>query len=304
MADRLTNMFKETIEAKGVRFALEMKDFDEYCLVGDETRLCQVLINFLSNAQKFTSEGEVTVTFRQMLKENGRMDFMVNVHDTGIGMKHEFLEKIFLPFEQESVNITSKYGGSGLGMAITDNIVRIMGGTIVIDSMQGKGSDFNVFLSLPLATAEESSAIPAPAAAALPEEFTYSGKHILLAEDNEINAEIAEDILTGEGAIVEIAHDGREAVDMFAESALSHYDLVLMDVQMPRLNGRQAAQEIRNLSRPDAQTVCIFALSADAFVEDKRLSIEMGMDGHFPKPVDFGAMKKEIGKAMIARSKK
>lgn len=300
IGEKLDNMFRETVEGKGVKFSVEMQNFDTYYLMGDETRLCQVLINFLSNASKFTSEGEISVTFRQMFKENGKVDFMVKVHDTGIGMEPEFLERIFRPFEQESTGITYKYGGSGLGMAITDNIVRLMGGNIIINSLPGQGSDFNVFLSLPAADEEQIKLIEdkdvkeQKSAKA----FSYEGRHILLAEDNDINAEITVDILEDEGAKVDVAKNGRLAVEMFQQSDVGYYDFILMDVQMPELDGRSAAKQIRQLSRADAQKIYIFALSADAFVEDKRRSIECGMDAHFAKPIDFKAMKESIGKIM------
>lgn len=229
------------------------------------------------------------------------MDLLIKVHDTGIGIDPAFLEKIFLPFEQESRKITRKYGGSGLGMAITDSIVRIMGGTIVINSMPGSGSDFSVFLSLPLADAAQIRQIqPAPVRRHASEtaEFTYAGKHILLAEDNEINAEIAVDILQEEGAAVDVAENGKIAVEMFAASPEHYYDLILMDVQMPEMNGREAAKAIRELSRTDAASVYIFALSADAYVEDERMSRAYGMDGHFAKPVDYQKMKREIAEIM------
>ena len=305
IANKLRNMFQETVEAKNVRFSVTFQDFDTYYVIADDIRLCQVLTNLVSNAVKFTAKGEITVTFQKMLQEKERMDFLIKVHDTGIGIEPAFLEKIFLPFEQESRNITKKYGGSGLGMAITDNIVRIMGGTIVINSMPGNGSDFNVFLSLPLATEEQIRQIPVEE---MPEEvqesadYTFAGKQILLAEDNEINAEIAVDILEEEGASVDVAGNGKIAVEMFENSPVNHYDLILMDVQMPERNGREAASDIRRLDRADAKTVLIFALSADAYVEDKRLSRSYGMDGHFAKPVDFQKMKTEIGE--IIRQKK
>lgn len=305
IANKLRNMFQETVEAKNVRFSVTFQDFDTYYVIADDIRLCQVLTNLVSNAVKFTAKGEITVTFQKMLQEKERMDFLIKVHDTGIGIEPAFLEKIFLPFEQESRNITKKYGGSGLGMAITDNIVRIMGGTIVINSMPGNDSDFNVFLSLPLATEEQIRQIPVEE---MPEEvqesadYTFAGKQILLAEDNEINAEIAVDILEEEGASVDVAGNGKIAVEMFENSPVNHYDLILMDVQMPERNGREAASDIRRLDRADAKTVLIFALSADAYVEDKRLSRSYGMDGHFAKPVDFQKMKTEIGE--IIRQKK
>lgn len=300
IAEKLRNMFKDNVESKGVRFEVSFQDFDTYCLVGDETRLSQVLINFVSNAVKFTSSGEITITFRQMFKKNGKVDFMVKVHDTGTGIKPDFLNKIFRPFEQESANISNQYGGSGLGMAITDNIVRIMGGNIVINSMPGQGSDFNVFLSLPEASEQQTAEVSGRRELNIAdsEEFSYSGKRILLAEDNDINAEITVDILESEGAKVDVAANGQIAVDMFEKSSEGYYDFILMDVQMPVLNGRDAAVKIRKLDRSDAKKICIFALSADAFVEDKRRSIEIGMDGHFSKPVDFNAMKESIGNIM------
>ena len=162
-----------------------------------------------------------------------------------------------------------------------------------------------MFLSLPLATEEQIRQIPVEE---MPEEvqesadYTFAGKQILLAEDNEINAEIAVDILEEEGASVDVAGNGKIAVEMFENSPVNHYDLILMDVQMPERNGREAASDIRRLDRADAKTVLIFALSADAYVEDKRLSRSYGMDGHFAKPVDFQKMKTEIGE--IIRQKK
>ena len=303
VAEKLRNMFQETAESKGIAFAVRFQDFDSYCVIGDEIRICQVLINLVSNAVKFTRKGEVTVTFQKMLEESGKLDFLMKVHDTGIGIAPEFLEKIFLPFEQESSKITRKYGGSGLGMAITENIVRIMGGTIVINSKPDNGSDFSVFLSLPLASEEQSRQL-APVEnvpQAEPVDFGYAGKHILLAEDNEINAEIAVDILQSNGAEVDVAENGKIAVEKFADSPERYYDLILMDVQMPEMNGREAARAIRGLPRKDAETVYIFALSADAYVEDKRLSMQYGMDGHFAKPVDFQKMKQEIGTIMMQK---
>lgn len=153
--ERLRTLFQKNIEAKGVRFDVEYKDMDVRYVVGDELRIFQVMSNFLSNASKFTSEGEIIVTIKQMMKENGNVDFMLRVHDTGIGIAPDFLAHIFRPFEQESVGITKAYGGSGLGMAISDNIVRLMGGEIVVESKQGEGSDFAVFLKFPIAAKED-----------------------------------------------------------------------------------------------------------------------------------------------------
>ena len=228
LAEKLRNMFQKNVEAKGVAFYVEMKDVDVKYIVGDELRISQILVNFLSNAQKFTEKGEIRVTFRQLQKENGKVSLMFRVHDTGKGMDAKFISRIFKPFEQESQDITKQYGGSGLGMSITDHLVHLMGGEIVIDSMLGKGSDFSVYLTLPIA---EVSEIETEQEDETETDFTFNGCHILMAEDNEINAEIAVSILENEGAKVDVAVNGKDAVEKYAASAPGTYNFILMDIQ-------------------------------------------------------------------------
>ena len=300
LAGKLRNMFQKNVEAKGVAFYVEMKDVDVKYIVGDELRISQILVNFLSNAQKFTEKGEIRVTFRQLQKENGKVSLMFRVHDTGKGMDAKFISRIFKPFEQESQDITKQYGGSGLGMSITDRLVHLMGGEIVIDSMLGKGSDFSVYLTLPIA---EVSEIETEQEDETGTDFTFNGCHILMAEDNEINAEIAVSILENEGAKVDVAVNGKDAVEKYAASAPGTYNFILMDIQMPVMNGRDAAKQIRSMDRKDAGEIPIFALSADAFVEDQRLSAMSGMNGHFTKPIDFEEMRVQIGKILKGRRK-
>lgn len=301
LGEHLYDMFAKTLEARSVHYEVKFEDMTVDYVKGDELRLSQVIINFLSNAVKFTKEGEITVTFRQMMLQNGKADLMICVHDTGIGMKTEFISRIFRPFEQEGKHITKEYGGSGLGMAITDNLVRLMGGEIIVKSKQGEGSDFTVFISLPVAEPEEAAA---PAAAASgnggagqkeENENAFRGRRILMAEDNEINAIVAVEFLNEMGAEVDVAENGQIAVDKFASHPENYYDFILMDVQMPVMDGRKAARTIRALDRPDAGSILIFALSADAFTEDERLSIESGMNGHYTKPVDFEALQRSVG---------
>lgn len=300
LAEKLRNMFQKNVEAKGVAFYVEMKDVDVKYIVGDELRISQILVNFLSNAQKFTEKGEIRVTFRQLQKENGKVSLMFRVHDTGKGVDAKFISRIFKPFEQESQDITKQYGGSGLGMSITDRLVHLMGGEIVIDSMLGKGSDFSVYLTLPIA---EVSEIETEQEDETGTDFTFNGCHILMAEDNEINAEIAVSILENEGAKVDVAVNGKDAVEKYAASAPGTYNFILMDIQMPVMNGRDAAKQIRSMDRKDAGEIPIFALSADAFVEDQRLSAMSGMNGHFTKPIDFEEMRVQIGKILKGRRK-
>ena len=303
LGNRLYDMFSKDLEARGIHYEVNQQDMEADYVIGDELRISQIIINFLSNSVKFTEKGEIVVTFRQMLSQDGMIDLMIQVHDTGIGMEPEFINRIFRPFEQEGIETAKKYGGTGLGMAITDQLVRLMGGEIVVKSTPGEGSDFSVFLHLPetVAPQEETIGTELPevdenTAAAETTENAFAGRRILMAEDNEINAMIGQEIMENMGAEVEIAVNGQEAVDFFQSHPEHYYDLILMDVQMPVMDGREASRKIRSLERADADTILIFALSADAFVEDERMSIESGMNGHYAKPVDFQALQKEIGR--------
>lgn len=206
LGGRLYDMFAKTLDANSIHYAANFEEMTADWVIGDELRISQVIINFLSNAVKFTSQGEIIVTFRQMMLRDGKVDLMVRVHDTGIGMKAEFISRIFRPFEQEDTSTTRRFGGTGLGMAISDQLVKLMGGQIVVESLPESGSDFTVFLSLPV------------------------------------------------------------------------------------MGGCTAARTIRGLARPDAADIPIYALSADAFAEDERLSRENGMNGHLTKPIDFDAL--------------
>ena len=284
-----------------MQFSVEMRDVDVKYVVGDELRISQILVNFLSNAQKFTAKGEIRVTFRQLQKEEGNVSLMFRVHDTGKGMDAKFISRIFKPFEQESKDITKQYGGSGLGMAITDQLVHLMGGEIVIDSMVGKGSDFSVYLTLPIA---ENPDVQEEQEEEENVDFTFNGCHILMAEDNEINAEIAVSILEEEGAKVDVAVNGKEAAEKYEASAQGTYDFILMDIQMPVMNGRDAAKLIRSMDREDAKQIPIFALSADAFVEDQRLSAMSGRTAILRNPFDFDEIRVQIGKILKGREDK
>ncbi len=305
LGTKLYDMFAKNLEARGIRYAVEYENVTVDYLMGDELRISQIIINFLSNAVKFTEKGEIVVTFRQMMLRDGVADLMIRVHDTGTGMEPEFINRIFRPFEQESIETQHRYGGTGLGMAITDQLVRLMGGEIVVESQPGKGSDFSVFLHLPVT---ERPAQPAEAQsseeAASQDDSAFVGRRILMAEDNEINAEIAQEILGSMGAKVDVVGDGQQAVDAFNGHGVGYYDFILLDVQMPVMDGRTAARTIRRLPRADAAGIPIFALSADAFVEDERLSAEAGMNGHFAKPVDFAALQHSVGRFLAKRERK
>ena len=305
LGSKLNDMFAKELDTRGIHYAVEFEEVTVDYVIGDELRISQIIINFLSNAVKFTKEGEITVTFHQMLRRDGMVDMMVRVHDTGIGMDADFLNRIFRPFEQETIETGKEYGGTGLGMAITDQLVRLMNGEIIVKSTPGKGSDFTIVLHLP--ETEKPMEVPTEKSDnhvqhVNDESTAFRGRRILLAEDNEVNAMIAEEILKEMGAEVEIAENGQKAVDYFKAHPENYYDLILMDIQMPVMNGRDAARTIRQIQgRSDAAQIPIFALSADAFVEDERLSIESGMNGHFAKPVDFQALQRSIGAFLESR---
>lgn len=308
VAQKLDSMFRSTTEAKQQHWDVQMQDFDVCRVVGDELRLTQVIINFISNAVKFTPPGgSVTVTFRQMHKIDGKLHLMIRVRDTGKGIKSDFISRIFRPFEQEDASTAHHYGGSGLGMAIADNIIKLMEGQIIVESEEGKGSEFVVYVNLPIAEGDQTVPVswkeihaeekPEDLTKAV-EEFTLDGVRILLAEDNDVNAEIAIEIMEMEGAVLERACDGLEAVRMFEESPLHGYDAILMDIQMPNMDGWAAAAEIRKSAREDSD-IPIFAMSANAFVEDKRHSLEVGMNGHISKPVDYDEVRQKIGEMLL-----
>ena len=292
---QLNNMFKENIEKKEVVFNIEYYDFDTKYFIGDELRIMQILINLVSNAAKFTEHGEIKITFKQMYKAENEVNIMMRVHDTGKGMSNEFLSHIFRPFVQEGVDISRKYGGSGLGMAITDQLVKLMGGEIIVDSLVDKGSDFTVFLNLPIALEHENVK---EVEEIQDVQYSFAGKHILLAEDNEINAEICVSVLESKGASIERVENGKEAVEVMNKNE-SNYDFILMDIQMPEMDGYEATKVIRQTNKE----IPIFALSADAYLENKRYSKEIGMNGHFSKPIDFEKMEEDLGKFYARRKK-
>lgn len=295
MGDKLYDMFAKTLDARGIRYAVNFEGVTVDWLLGDELRLSQIMINFLSNAVKFTEQGEIVVTIRQMMLREGNVDLLLRVHDTGQGMDPNFVYRIFRPFEQESIETGKKYGGTGLGMAITDQLVHLMGGQILVESLPGKGSDFTVYLTLPQAEADEQAGVTGRAEDQNQYEDAFQDCRILMAEDNDINAMIAVELLEGMGAKVDVAQNGQLALEAFQAKSEHYYDFILMDVQMPVLDGRAATRALRALDRSDATEIPIFALSADAFIEDERLSMESGMNGHYSKPIDFIALRRNVG---------
>ena len=264
---------------------------------GDFFRIQQILNNLLSNAFKFTQAGQdISLTVRQ-LDEGVHTQYQFIVQDTGAGMSEEFLSRIFLPFERETRFGAKNVSGTGLGMSIVHNIVLQMEGQIDVKSTLGEGSTFTVTLPLSLQDgAPEPVLPPAP-----PPTVELAGRRLLLAEDNELNMELATEMLEMKGVEIIQAWNGREAVERFQSSPTGFFDAILMDMQMPEMNGCEAARAIRALPRPDAGTVPILAVTANAFAEDIAATVAAGMNAHIPKPIDFQILERTLGSLLPPR---
>ena len=259
----------------------------------DKFRLNQIMNNLLSNALKYSTEGaQVTVRLKQVDQNNHTGKYQIEVEDTGIGMSEAFLERIFEPFARETVFAPMKVSGTGLGMPIVKSLVQQMSGEITVFSELGKGSLFTVILPLQIIGEEEQ---PEESGEMQEASCDLNGKRILVAEDNEINMEIATECLTMMGAEVLQAYNGREAVDIFASLEEGYVDAILMDMQMPEMDGCTACRRIRALKRKDARTVPVIAVTANAFAEDIAKTTEAGMNAHIAKPIDFGLLAQVIG---------
>lgn len=257
----------------------------------DEIRVREVLINVLGNAIKYTKDGG-TITFAtEMRKGNTPSDIVVifTIADTGIGMSKDFQAHMFDDFSQEKTDARTEYRGTGLGLSICKKYVALLGGTIAVDSKKNIGTTFTIEIPMTLTTTESLNK-------ETPENTDISGFHILLAEDNELNAEIAQTFLAGAGAKTTVAHNGEQALEIFQSHAPKTFDAVLMDIMMPVMDGLAATRAIRNLDRPDAKTIPIIAMTANAFAEDAEKCIAAGMDAHIAKPVEIETIKRVICK--------
>ena len=257
----------------------------------DEIRVREVLINVLGNAVKYTKDGG-TITFStEMRKGNTSSDIVVifTIADTGIGMSKDFQAHMFDDFSQENTDARTEYRGAGLGLSICKKYVALLGGTITVDSKKNIGTTFTIEIPMTLTTTK-------PLNSEVPANSDISGLHILLVEDNELNAEIAQTLLETAGAKTTVAHNGEQALEVFQNHAPKTFDAVLMDVMMPVMDGLTATRAIRNLDRPDAKTIPIIAMTANAFDEDAEKCIAAGMNAHIAKPVKIETIQHVIRK--------
>lgn len=290
MFEQISVMFRGKAEESGVKLVIKYDSVSAAQIVGDKLRLSQVLVNLVSNAIKFTpAGGTVTLEAGQKNMTDTQVELEFTVTDTGIGISEAFQARIFEPFEQEEKYTARQYGGTGLGLSISSSFVNMMGGQISVESRLGEGTKFTVNLAFPRVIEDEQQRIGeynCNKSEREEEQHELSGVRILLAEDNEINAEIVTELLQESKAAVEQACNGEIAVEKFAESPEGTYTMILMDIQMPVMDGMEAARAIRALNRPDAEKVLIIGLSANAFREDVDKAMDSGMNGYLCKPID------------------
>jgi Signal transduction histidine kinase len=287
-------MFDDQMRSKNLQFVTDTSGVKNRFVMCDRVRMNRILINLISNAYKFTPEGgRIDVRLVEKSGETGADEYELRVKDTGIGMTEEFASHVFDSFERERSSTVSGIQGTGLGMAITKNLVDLMGGTIEVETEVNKGTEFIVRLQLDKA---EKKGVTEPDTIC-PEECAC-GKRVLLAEDVEINREIATHLLESMGLCVDTASNGKEVVDAMRCSEPGHYDAILMDIQMPVMDGYEAAKAIRDIPDPDLSSIPIIAVTANAFAEDRQRAIDAGMNGHVAKPMDPSELKKELSRVL------
>ena len=284
-------------DKKDQRLEVVTEALEHPAVLGDAPRIQQVLVNILGNAVKFTPEGgHITFSVRELSSTvQGMGCYRFVCRDNGVGMDEQFIQTIFEPFTRAEDSVSRNIEGTGLGMSISRSIVQMMEGDIRVESEPGQGSTFTVEIHLKLQDARQ--AAPAGEEPELAEDIaepSFQGRRVLLVEDNELNREIADELLSAMGVTVEQAEDGRQALDMVSQSPPRYYDLVLMDVQMPVMNGYEAARAIRTLGRPDAGALPIVAMTANAFAADIRAALDAGMNDHLAKPVEVAKLAQTL----------
>ena len=289
--EEILGVIEHMAAEQNIRIIWEEKEVTHWNLIGSPVHVKRILMNILSNAVKYNKEnGYVYISCREIPSKQTAMPTLEFVcRDTGIGMTEAFQKRIFEPFAQEHAGSRTKFAGTGLGMPITKKLVEKMSGTISFESKEGTGTTFVIRIPFQIDTDMKDRTETEEKTKA-----SIQGLHVLLAEDNELNMEIAEFVLQNEGTVVTKAWNGQEAVDIFRKSSPGEFDAILMDIMMPVMNGYEAAKMIRSLDREDAKVIPIIAMTANAFTEDKMRAKEAGMDEHIAKPVDGKLLVKVI----------
>lgn len=302
LIDNLVTIIRPSVQKNNHELDVHITNVEHYRVLGDPVRMQQIFMNILGNSVKYTPPGgRLSLEIREKPSDmSGYGCYEFEFCDNGIGMSQEFLDRLFEPFSREEDSRVSKIEGTGLGMAIARNIARMMNGDIVVESESGKGSRFTVKLSLKRmdTIASDQEAVkdreqqkPQPLS-----KEALAKKRLLLVEDNELNREIAEELISQTGVAVDSAENGQEALERFGKMPENYYDMIFMDIQMPVMNGYEATAAIRKLSRADAAQIPIIAMTANAFAEDIRRSREAGMNEHLTKPLDVGEFMKCLEK--------
>ena len=291
ISEEILGVIEQMATEQNIRILWEEKEVTHWNLIGSPVHVKRTLMNILSNAVKYNKEnGYVYISCREIPSKQTAMTTLEFVcRDTGIGMTEAFQKRIFEPFAQEHAGSRTKFAGTGLGMPITKKLVEKMGGTISFESKEGTGTTFVIRIPFRIDTDRKDRTETEEKT-----ETSIQGLHVLLTEDNELNMEIAEFVLQNEGTVVTKAWNGQEAVDIFRKSSPGEFDVILMDIMMPVMNGYEAAKMIRSLDREDAKVIPIIAMTANAFIEDRMRAKEAGMDEHIAKPVDRKLLVKVI----------
>ena len=300
VVDEIISTFSSEAEEKGIHLSGSMKVTHRNILC-DGTKIREIYVNLVSNAMKYTPRGgNVTITVEELpCEKEGYMKIKSEIKDTGIGMSKEYLPTLFEPFSREQNTTTGRVGGTGLGMPIVKKMVDLMGGSLEVESEPGKGTIFTFTLMHKIADKKYYSQRKEKVKTSNMGE-SLSGKHVLLAEDNDLNAEIAVTILEEAGIIIERVEDGIQCVNRVEQMSPGTYDLILMDIQMPNMDGYQAAQRIRHLNDKTRAEIPIIAMTANAFAEDRKRAFDAGMNGHIAKPIDI----EKLGAVILSVLKK
>ena len=292
----VSDLVRTQLEAKAIKLSVSC-DVTHKWVMCDKVMMDRALMNLLCNAGKFTPEnGSVSMSLTELDGDDEIGSYEIRIKDTGIGMSPEFVERLFVPFERERTSTVSRIQGTGLGLAITKNIIDMMGGDITVQTEQGVGTEFTITVGFPLAEPDEEICSDEG------NEVSFEGLRALLVEDNMINMEIAQMLLEQSGFLIETAENGKIALEMTAASEQGYYDVILMDIQMPVMDGYTATKAIRDLPDEGLANIPIIAMTANAFQEDIKKAEEVGMNGHIAKPLDIPSMKATLQQVLSSKT--